>query len=79
MADLASTGIMIYARLDNKPRQKYSLFDKLSLAVIGACEAAKKPHIFLTIANQYFQYINIHFDGTLNRHCTMIFAENQET
>ena len=52
MTDLESTGIMIYSRLANKNRQKYSLFDKLSLVVIGACEAANNPHIFLTIANQ---------------------------
>ena len=55
ITDLASTGIVIYARLDNEPRQKYGLFHKLSLAVIGECEAAKNPHIFLTRENQYIQ------------------------
>ena len=55
MTDLVSTGIRIYARLANKPRQKYGLFDKLSLAVIGACESDKKTHIFLTRENQHIQ------------------------
>ena len=55
MTDLASTGLSIYARLANKPRQKYGLFDKFSLALIAACEAAKKPHIFLTGYNQHTQ------------------------
>ena len=55
MINLESTGLRIYARLDNKPRQKYGLFDKFSLAVIGECEAANKPHIFLTRANQQIQ------------------------
>ena len=55
MTDMASTSIMIYASLANKTRQKYGLFDKLSLSVIGACEAAKNPHIFLTRENQYVQ------------------------
>ena len=53
MTDLASTGLMIYAMLANKPRQKYGLFDTFSLALIGACEVAKNPHIFLTRANQH--------------------------
>ena len=55
MTDMASNGIMIYARLANKTRQKYGLFDKLSLSVIGACEAAKKPHIFIPRAKQHIQ------------------------
>ena len=55
MADVASTGLRIYAMLDNKPRQKYSLFDIFSLAVIGACEVEKNPHIFLTRSKQHIQ------------------------
>ena len=55
MINLESTGIRIYSRLANKPRQKYGLFDKFSLTFIGACEAAKNPHIFITRANQYSQ------------------------
>ena len=55
MTDLTSTGLRIYARLANNPRQKYGLFDKFSLAVIGASEAAKNLHIFLTRANQHIQ------------------------
>ena len=43
MIYLESPGISIYARLDNKTRQKYSLFDKFSLSVIGAREAANNP------------------------------------
>ena len=39
MLDLASTGIRRSARLANKP-EKYALFDKFSLAVIGACTVA---------------------------------------
>ena len=44
--DLESTGIMRYSRLANKPKQKYDLFDKLSLSLIGACEVAKNPTSF---------------------------------
>ena len=55
MNNLEKTDIRIYAELDNKPRQEYSLFDKFSLAVIGACEATNNPHIFLTRANQNIQ------------------------
>ena len=33
--DLASTGIRIYARLDNKPKQEYGIIDRFSSAVIG--------------------------------------------
>ena len=50
---LASTGIRRSASLVNKPKQKYDLFPKLSLALIGACEVANNPHIFLTIPNQH--------------------------
>ena len=53
MIDLASTGIRRSASLINKPKQKYDLFPKLSLALIGACEVANNPHIFLTIPNQH--------------------------
>ena len=55
MTNLEKTDIRIYAELDNKPRQEYSLFDKFSLAVIGACETENNPHIFLTRANQNIQ------------------------
>ena len=46
--DVESTGIRISARFDNKPKQKYGLFDKLSLVVVGTCEVANSPNIFLT-------------------------------
>ena len=49
MIYLASTGLRRYDRLANKPKQKYGLFDKLSLALVLACEVDKNPHIFLTI------------------------------
>ena len=49
--DPASTGPRISARLANKTKQIYGIFSKFSLAVIGSCEVAKKPHIFLTIEN----------------------------
>ena len=45
--DLESADLRIYAMLDNKPRQQYGLFDKFSLAVIGACEADNNHHIFI--------------------------------
>ena len=61
MINLASTGIMVSATLGNKPRQKYSLFDKLSLSVIWVCGVDKNPHIILTISNQHIQENNIHF------------------
>ena len=77
--NLASTGLSRFARLANKPRQKYGLFAKNSFAVIGACEVDKKPHIFVTIENQHIQEINRHFDETLNEYGPMVFAENQET
>ena len=64
--------------LDNKPKQKYGLFTKLSLALIGSCDVAKNPHIFLTRENQHIQEINRHFDVTLNHYDPMIFVENLE-
>ena len=51
MIDMASTGLRRSSRLNNKYKQKYGLFSKLSVAVIGACEVAKRPHKFLTIEN----------------------------
>ena len=42
MIDLVSTGVSISARLDNKNKHKYYVFAKLSLALVGACEVAKK-------------------------------------
>ena len=53
--DLESTGLRRSSRLDNKPKQKYGIFAKFSLEVIGACEVDKKPHISLTRANQHIQ------------------------
>ena len=55
MINLASTGPSRYASLANKPRQKYVLFAKLSLELIGACEVAKNPQIFLTTEIQHIQ------------------------
>ena len=75
MVDLASTGLRISTRLSNKPRQKYSLFDKLSLELIGACEVANNPHIFLTRSNQHIQVINRNFGGTLNHYGPMGFQQ----
>ena len=74
--NLESTGLMRSTRMDNKTK-KYDLFDELSLALIGACEVAKNPHIFLTIENQHIQENIRHFYGTLN--CfSVVFASNQE-
>ena len=78
MIDLASTGRRRLARLDNKLKQKYGLFYKLSLAVVGSCELAKSPHIFPTRSKQYTQEIKRNSDGTLNQLHPMLFAENQE-
>ena len=55
MIDISSNGIMTSARLDNKPKQKYGLFDKFPLSVIGSCEVHNNPHIFLTRENQHIQ------------------------
>ena len=55
MLDLVSTGIMRSSRLGSKPKQKYGLFDKLSLAVVGSHEVAKNPHIFITRENKHTQ------------------------
>ena len=68
---------MISTRLYNKPQNKYVLFTKVSFEVVGACDAAKKIHIFINRANQHIQEINIHFYGTLNYFGVMVFAENQ--
>ena len=78
MLDLSSTGLRRSASLANKTKQKYGLFSKLSLAIVGACEVAKNPHIFLTRANQHTQEINRNFDGTLNNFGPTVFTENQE-
>ena len=53
--DMVSTSIRISTRLDNKPKQEYILFDKFALAVIGSCEVAKNPLIFITRVNQHIQ------------------------
>ena len=51
MIKTASTGLRRSVRLDNKTKQRYVLLDKFSILVIGACEVAKNPHIFLTREN----------------------------
>ena len=66
------------ARLANKPDQKYGLFAKISLYVIGTFELAKNPPTFLNIENQYIKEINRHFNGTLNNFSHMLSAENQK-
>ena len=53
MIDLSSTGLSRSARLANKNKQKYDLFDKFLFTVIGACDVAKNPHIFLTGSNKH--------------------------
>ena len=55
MIYMASTGLRRSYGLANKPKQKYDLFDKFSLTVVGACEVAKNPHMFLTRSNQHIQ------------------------
>ena len=77
MIDLASTCLRRSARLANKTEQNHGLFAKFSLAVIGSCDVAKNPHIFLTITNRHIQEINRHFDGTLNTFDPMVFTDNQ--
>ena len=63
---------MRYDRLDDKTKKICGLFYKFSVSVVGSCEV-KKPHIFITIANQHIQKINRQFDGTLNHFCLMVF------
>ena len=46
--DLVSTGLRKSVRFANKPKQRYGLFGKFSLVVIGSCEVDKNLHIFLT-------------------------------
>ena len=58
MIDLSSTGLRRPTRLANKSRQKYGLFDKLSIAVIVSFEEANNPCIFITRAiNMYRKVI----------------------
>ena len=76
--NLESTGSKRSETFANKPRQRYGLFAKLSLSVIGACEVANNPHIFITIDNQHIQDIVRHFDGTLNQYGLIVLVENQE-
>ena len=78
MIDLASTSLGISDRLDNEPKQKYGLFSKFSLEIVGSCNVANKPHIFLTRSNQHTQEVNSHFDGTLNRFGLMVFEANKK-
>ena len=70
--------MMIYARLENRTKQKYGLFHRLSLSLVGACEMSLNPHIFLSRAKKHIQEINRHLNGTLNIFGTMVFAANQE-
>ena len=44
--NLESAGIRRYARLSNKPKQKYGLFAKLSLELIVSCEVDNNPTYF---------------------------------
>ena len=78
MIDPESTDLRRSDRLYNKPKHKYRLFAKLSIAVVGSYNVALKIHIFLTRENQHTQVININFDRTLNHFVPMIFVENQE-
>ena len=78
MIGLSSSGFMISARLDNKPKKKNGLFAKILLALIVACEVANNSHIFLTISKQHIQEMNRHFSGTLNHFGPMVFVANQE-
>ena len=78
MIDLASTGLRRYARLANKIKHKYGLFDKFQLALIGVYDVSNNPRIFLTGANKHIQEIFRHFDGTLNHFGSMVFSANQE-
>ena len=77
MINMASTGLRRFVRLDNKPI-KYGLFDKFSLAVIGSCEVAKDPHIFITRSSQHIQEINLHLNLTLNHYGIILLAANQQ-
>ena len=78
MLNLSSTDLRRSVRLENKPKQNYGLFYKLSLAVFGACEVAKNPHTFLTISNQHIQETNRHFNGTSDRFVPMVFVTNKK-
>ena len=78
MIDLTSTSLRRYARLANKPKQKYFLFAKFSWVVIGSCEVAKDPQIFLTREDQHIQEIHKHFDVILNNFGPMAFEADQE-
>ena len=75
---METTGFRRYARLANTPKQKYVLFTKVSWELIGACEVAKNPQIFLTRENKHIQEISKQFDGFLNHFGLMVFTENQE-
>ena len=61
--NMTSTGLRRSARLANKPRQKYVLFTKFILTVMGACDMDNNPHVFLTRENKQSKKINRHFDG----------------
>ena len=78
MINLASTGHRRSESLSNKTRQKYGLFSKFSLSVIGSCEVDKNPHIFITRANQHIKETHRYFYGELNNYDPMAFEENQE-
>ena len=75
--DMESTDLRKSDILANESK-KIGLFAKVSLAVVGACEVAKNPHIFLTRSNPHIEEINRHFDPTLNNFGPMVFVANQE-
>ena len=53
MINLASDNLRKIDRLTNKTKQKYDLFSKFSLSVIGACEVTKNTHIFINRENNH--------------------------
>ena len=75
---MESTGIHWSFRLQNKPKQNYGLFSKLSIAVTVAFDVDKHPHMYPTRENQNIQEINRQFYGTLNYFGDVVFSENQE-
>ena len=78
MFDLVSTGLSRSSRLAKKIEQKYGLFSKLSLTVVGACGVDNNPHTFIPIGNQHIQKNNRKFDENLNHFGPMVFAKHQE-
>ena len=54
MFDMESTSLRRSARLANKPKQQYGLFNTLSLTVIEVCGVDNNHHIFLTNSKQAY-------------------------